>query len=69
MITTGAEPEKAIMMSVIKNDFGKTVSIGLGAAVEAAFPLAEDRMQSAVSREYIHSIKSMVSRQCHQEQG
>lgn len=70
MITTGAEPERTIMMSVIKNDFGKSVTVGLGmAAVQAAFLPAEERIQSAVSREYIHSIQNMVSRKCHQEQG
>ena len=69
MITTGAEPERTIMMSVIKNDFGKSVTAGLGMAVQVAFPPAEERIQSAASREYIHSIQNMVSQKCHQEQG
>lgn len=69
MITTGAEPERAIMMSAIKNDFGKSVTAGLGMAVQAAFSPSEERMQNAASRAYIHSIQNMVSRKCHQEQG
>lgn len=68
MITTGANPQAAIAMSNIKNNFGKSVTKGLMSAANKVILPAGGRMEKAVQQGYHNAIRSMVNNQARQEQ-
>lgn len=68
MITTGANPQAAMFMSNLKNNFGKSITNGLGSIVSQLPMPSGKRMEQAVRQGYYSSIRSMVNQQAHQGQ-
>ncbi|RFZ79275.1 hypothetical protein DS742_08595 [Lacrimispora amygdalina] len=68
MITTGANPKQAIIMSELKNNFGKSVSNGIFSAAGKVFFPTGTQMEKAVQKGYYNIIQSMVSSQCYKDQ-
>jgi len=68
MITTGANPKQAIIMSELKNNFGKSVSNGIFSAAGKVFSPTGSKMEKAVQKGYYNIIQSMVSSQCYKDQ-
>lgn len=68
MITTGANPQAAMVMAIIKSGYGKSVTSGIANAVAYATSPIGERMEKAALQNSYNSIKSMVSTQCSQGQ-
>lgn len=68
MITTGANPKQAIIMSELKNNFGKSVSKGIFSAAGKVISPIGNKMEKAVQKGYYNIIQSMVSNQCYKDQ-